>query len=214
MGHLSTLNLRGVATVGTPLVVSAWIKFLFDHHFRFLFPPPLLFVAGAMGRRARNKQGDPLPLDADPDLNSSSKASRLKSKPGLEAKPSASNLNAKLGKRKPERDDEGRATKRFKEARSTGTSKPLAKASSAKKPTPKAKGKPVKPTRKEVDLEEDEVMDDDDSVGWEDIDRVDVRTEARCVCLSGDVDNSSQFEGHPPQIIVPRQRLYRRQRRR
>jgi hypothetical protein len=158
---------------------------LFDHPFRFLFPPPLLFVAGAMGRRARNKQGDPLPLDADPDLNGSSKISRLKSKSGPKAKSSASNLNAKLGKRKPERDDEGRATKRFKEARSTGTSKPLVKVGYAKKPAAKAKGRPVKPSGKEVDFEEDEVMDHDGSVGWEDIDRVDVRTEARCVSVGG-----------------------------
>jgi len=94
-----------------------------------------------MGRRAKNKQGDPLPLDADPDLRGSSIASKLSLKPGLEAKPSASNLNAKLGKRKPERGDDGdRATKKPKGARPTGKSEPRAKVTPAK-----AKGKPVKP---------------------------------------------------------------------
>jgi len=91
-----------------------------------------------MGRRAKNKQGDPLPLDADPDLRGSSIASKLISKPGLKAKPSASNLNAELGKRKPERDDDGdRATKKPKGARPTGKPKPRVKATPAKKLTVK-----------------------------------------------------------------------------
>ena len=130
-----------------------------------------------MGRRAKNKQGDPLPLEADPDLNGSWKSSKLKSKPGLKAKPSASNLNARLGKRKLERDDDsGPVAKKPKEARSAGKSKPQAKATPAR-----AKGKPVKT---KVNLMEDEVPDDD-SVGWDDAEDVDIQAEARCVPAGG-----------------------------
>ena len=142
-----------------------------------------------MGRRAKNKQGDPLPLDADPDLRGSSIASKLISKPGVKSKPSASNLNAKLGKRKPERYDDGdRATKKPKGARPTGKSKPQAGATPAKKPAAKAKGKPMKSNGRKADLEEDEVLDNDGSMGWEDVDDADVRAEARCVCLLDGAD--------------------------
>jgi hypothetical protein len=138
-----------------------------------------------MGRRARNKQGDPLPLDADPDLNGSSKSSKLKSKPRPKDKSSAPNLNAKLGKRKPEHDDDGgRATKKPKGVWSTGKSGPQAKAVPAKKPAAKAKGKSVKPDGKKFDLEEDEVTDDDRSVGRKDAGGVDMQAAAKCVCLS------------------------------
>jgi hypothetical protein len=146
-----------------------------------------------MGRRAKNKQGDPLPLDADPDLNGSSKTLKLKSKPGLKDKFSAPNLNAKLGKRKAERDDCGeRATKKPKGAPSPGKSKHHAKAAPAKKPAVKATGKPIKSKGKnvDVDLEGDEIMDDDNSVGWEDVEDGDRQAAARCVCPSEDVDAS------------------------
>jgi len=165
-----------------------------------------------MGRRAKNKQGDPLPLDADPDLRGSSIASKLISKPGLKGKPSASNLNAKLGKRKPERDDDGdRATKKPKGPRPAGKSKPQAKAVSAKKPAAEAKGKPVKSNGKKADHEEAEVLDDDDSVGWENVEDANVRAEARCVCLSERVDDFAQFTGYPPTghystIVTPQTR--------
>ena len=166
--------------------------------FAFLFPHPLLFVAGPMGRRAKNKQGDPLPLESDPDLNGSLIASKLISKSGLKGKPSASNLNAKLGKRKPERDDDGdRATKKPKGVRLAGKSKLQAKAAPAKMPPSKGKGKPVKPNANRVDLEEDEVLDDDGSVGWEDVDDVDVQAEARCACLSAGGEAFAQLTGHP-----------------
>ena len=144
-----------------------------------------------MGRRAKNKQGDPLPLDADPDLNGSSKALKLKSKPGSKGKFSAPSLNAKLGKRKSEHDDDGgRATKKPKGALSVGKSKLQAKAAPAKKPAAKATGKPMRSNAKKVDLEEDGVMDDDDSVGLEDVEDVDTQAAARCVCPSEDVDAS------------------------
>lgn len=149
-----------------------------------------------MGRRAKNKQGDPLPLHADPDLNGSS---RLMSKPGLRTKPSASNLNAKLGKRKSERDDDGeRANKKPRGSRSIGKSKTQTKAAPAKQPASKVKGKHTKANGKKVDLKGDEVLDDDGSVGWEDVDDVDMRAEARCVCLFGGVDILAQFTGFLP----------------
>ena len=159
----------------------AGIKFLFDRS-RFSFPFPLTFIAGAMGRRAKNKQGDPLPLDADPDLNGSLKTSKPKSKPGLKAKGSAAHLHAKPGKRKLEWDgNDGRATKKPKEAQSAGKSKPQAKGMPAKKPAAKGKGKFVRLNGEMVNRVEDEVLDDDDSVGWEDVEDVGMRAEARCV---------------------------------
>ena len=159
----------------------AGIKFLFDRS-RFSFPFPLTFIAGAMGRRAKNKQGDPLPLDADPDLNGSLKTSKPKSKPGLKAKGSAAHLHAKPGKRKLEWDgDDGRATKKPKEAQSAGKSKPQAKGMPAKKTAAKGKGKFVRLNGEKVNRVEDEVLDDDDSVGWEDVEDADMQAEARCV---------------------------------
>jgi len=159
---------------------------LFDHLSAFHFRLLSLFVASAMGRRAKNKQGDPLPLHADPDLNGSSTAPKLKSKFGPKEKFSAQNLNANLGKRKLERDDDGeRATKKPKGARPDGKPILRAKATSAKKPAAKAKSKPVKPNRKNVDFRESEVMDDDNGV-----EDVDMQAAARCVCLSEDVDAS------------------------
>ena len=144
-----------------------------------------------MGRRARNKQGDPLPLHADPDLNGSSTASKLKLKPGFKEKFSAPNLNARLGKRKSERNDDGeRAAKKLKGARSDVKPIPRAKAASAKKPAAKVKGKPVNPNGKKVDLDKDGVMDDNGSVGWEDVEGADMQAAARCVCLSEDVGAS------------------------
>lgn len=143
-----------------------------------------------MGRRAKNKQGDPLPLEADPDLNGSSKALKSKSKPGLKGKFSAPNLNAKLGKRKSEHDDDGgRATKKPKGALSAGKSKTQAKAAPAKKPAAKATGKPMRSNAKKVDLEEDGVMNDG-SVGWENAEDIDMQAAARCVCSSEEVDAS------------------------
>ena len=148
--------------------------------FRSSFPSPTLSVASAMGRRAKNKQGDPLPLHADPDLNGSSKASKPKSKTGLKDKSSAQDLNAKLGKRKAERDDDGeRATKKPK-----GAPKPQTKALT-KKPAAKAAGKPRKSKGKKVDHEADRIMNDDDSVEWEDVEDADMRAATRCVCPSG-----------------------------
>ncbi|KAF9649877.1 NOL1/NOP2/sun family putative RNA met [Thelephora ganbajun] len=148
-----------------------------------------------MGRRAKNKQGDPLPLHADPDLSGSSKLSKLKPKPGLKGKSSAKNLNAKPGKRKPERDEEEeRATKRSKGDRSAGTFRSQARAASTKKPAATTKGKPVKPNGK-LDLEEDEIMDDDGPVGWEDVEGVDMQAEARCDNESEDAEEFTGFTG-------------------
>ena len=139
-----------------------------------------------MGRRAKNKQGDPLPLHEDPDLNGSFKASTLKSKSGFNGNPPASNPKAKLGKRKPERDDDGeRVTKKPKGVLSTGKSQPQAKSALAKRPSSMAKGKSKGKT---VSFEE--VEDDDGSVGWEDVEGVDVQAEARCVRLSENIDAS------------------------
>lgn len=130
-----------------------------------------------MGRRAKNKQGDPLPLHADPDLNGSLKALKLKSKSGVKDKPSVPNLNAKLGKRKAEREDDGeRATKKPKGVRKP---KPHVKAPSATKPTAKVAGKSIRSNGKKVDPEEDSVLDDDGSIDWEGSNDVDVRIAAR-----------------------------------
>lgn len=130
-----------------------------------------------MGRRAKNKQGDPLPLHADPDLNGSLKALKLKSKTGAKDRSSVPNLNAKLGKRKAERDDDGeRAAKKPKGARKP---KPHVNAPSAKKHTAKLARKPIRSDGEKVDPEEDSVMDDGSSVGWEDADDVDVRAAAK-----------------------------------
>ena len=176
-------GLRDGATVGTPPApafqcrAGDWIKFLLDHPFSLSFPSPVLIAASVMGRRAKNKQGDPLPLHADPDLNGSWKASTLKSKPRLNGKSSAPNPKAKLGKRKPERDDYAeRVTKKPKGVRPAGKSEPQAKAVPAKRPESKVQGK-LK--GRQVDYEEDE--DEDGSMGWEDEEDVDVRAEARCV---------------------------------
>ena len=188
--------------MGTPqrCQLGAGIKFSFDHSVRFLlFSAPSPLCASAMGRRAKNKQGAPLPLDVDPDLRGSSIASKLISEPGLKAKPSASNLNAKLGKRKPERDDDGdRATKKPKGVRPAGKSKPRSKAVPAENHAAKVKAKPVKPNGKKAYLEEDEVLDDNVSVGWDDVDDVDVQAKARCAYLSESVDVFAQFTVHSP----------------
>ena len=151
---------------------------MFDRPFRTSFPSTFRFVAGVMGRRAKNKQGDPLPLHADPDLNGSSTTPKLKPKPGLKGRPSAPNLNPKLGKRKPERDDDGeRVTKKPKGVRPSGKTRPPAKAASSKS-NGKSKGK-------EAVFEGDEATDDGGSVGWGGAEDIDMRTEARCVCPLG-----------------------------
>ena len=76
--------------MGTPLGSSdsddstGSIKFLLDQPFisvhRSPSPSSSFFLTGFMGRRAKNKQGDPLPLDLDPDLNDSEPL-KLKAKP-------------------------------------------------------------------------------------------------------------------------------------
>ncbi|KAF9790920.1 NOL1/NOP2/sun family RNA met [Thelephora terrestris] len=134
-----------------------------------------------MGRRAKNKQGDPLPLHADPDLNGSWKSSTAKSKPGHK-KSSVPNLKAKLGKRKPERDDYGeRVTKKPKGVLPAGKSEPQAKAMPTKRPDAKGQGKSK---GREVDPGEDE--DEVVSMGWEDEEDVDVRAEARSLFRDSD----------------------------
>lgn len=151
-------------------------------------PPPILFVASAMGRRAKNKQGDPLPLDLDPDLN----GSKLRSKPGPKGRFSAPNLKTKLGKRKPERGEEGeRVAKRSKGVRPAGKSQPQVEVAPTKRPTAKGKGKP---SGEKVGLGMDGATDDDSFVGWEGVKDVDTRAEARCVCLSENVDALSVYE--------------------
>ena len=130
-------------------------------------------------------------MDADPDLNGSSRASKLKIKPGLKDKSSAPNLNAKLGKRKAERDnDDGRAAKKLKGVSSARKSKPQVKTASVKKPVAKAVGKPIKSNGKKADPEEEDVTNDDSSVGWEDVEGADMQAATRCVCPSEDVDAS------------------------
>ena len=163
-----------------------------------------------MGRRAKNKQGDPLPLHADPDLNfGSSKTLKLKSKPGFKDRSSAPNVIAKLGKRKPEHDeDEERVMKKPRVPRSAGKSKPQATAASAKKFTAKAAGKPTGSNGKEVDLEEDKVTDDDDSVGWEDVEDVDMQAATRYAPVRG-CRCSTRFTDDL-QVIISRKRRHRR----
>jgi hypothetical protein len=147
------------------------------------FHPPLLFI---MGRRARNKQGDPLPLDADPDLNGSLNRSKPKTKPGLKGRPPAPNLKPKLGKRKPEYDCEvERVVKKPKGVRPAGKSKLQAEAATTKKPPVKGRSNV---NAKKADSEEDGVTDDDGSVRWEDVEGADMRAEARCVRLGGKAD--------------------------
>lgn len=139
-----------------------------------------------MGRRAKNKQGDPLPLEADPDLNGSFKALKSKTKPGLKGRSSAPNLKTKLGKRKPERNGEDeRVTKKPKGIRPAGKSKPQTKAA----PTKRLGGK-GRSNGKKVN---DGATDDDDSVGWEDVENVAVQAEARCVCLTENIDAQLQL---------------------
>lgn len=134
-----------------------------------------------MGRRAKNKQGDPLPLDMDPDLNGSSKVSKLKTKPRIKGRSSAPNLKAKLGKRKLGLVDEvEHVTKRPKGVQPAGKSKPLAEATPTNRPTAKGKGKH---NRERVDSEEDVATDGDGSVRWEGVEGVDMRAEARYVAL-------------------------------
>jgi hypothetical protein len=175
-----------------------WIKFLLDQPFILSFLLPLLLAVGVMGRRAKNKQGDPLPLHADPDLNGSWKSSTAKSKPGHK-KSSAPNLKAKLGKRKPERDDYGeRVTKKPKGVLPAGKSEPQAKAMPIKRPDAKGQGKSK---GREVDPEENE--DEVISMGWEDEEDVDVRAEARCVRLPDNADGLPNRRV-TQQVIVPR----------
>jgi len=167
-------------------------------HFRLLLYSSS-FITGVMGRRAKNKQGDPLPLHADPDLNGSSKALKLKSKPGFKDKSSAPKSNTKLGKRKPEHDDDGeRVMKKPGGPRSAGK-----KAAPVKKPTTKAAGKPLRSNGKEVELEEENVMDDDNFVGWEDVENDDMQAAARCVRASEDVDASPNLR------VIRRRSLFR-----
>lgn len=130
-----------------------------------------------MGRRAKNKQGDPLPLHADPDLNGSLKALKLMSKTGVKGKSSVPNLNAKLGKRKAEGDDDGdRAAKKPKGVRKP---KSHAKAPPAKKPTAKVARKSMRSNGEKIDPEEDSLPDDDASIGWEDGEDADMQVSAR-----------------------------------
>jgi hypothetical protein len=138
-----------------------------------------------MGRRAKNKQGDPLPLHADPDLNGSSKAWQPKAKPRPKGASSTPNLRAKLGKRKPERDDDGeRATKKPKGVPPAGKPKSQTKAAPTKRPIAKGKGKP-NGTR--GNPRGAGVTGDDGSVTGEDVEDVDMQAEARSVCLSEDL---------------------------
>ena len=139
-----------------------------------------------MGRRAKNKQGDPLPLDADPDLKGFLNTSNLKTRPGFKGRPSPPNLKSKLGKRKPERDNEEEpVAKKPKGAQFPGKSKPQARAALTK--TPAASGK-AKSNGKKVHFEEDGATDEEASVRWEDVEAVNLRAEARCVSLAENVD--------------------------
>lgn len=137
-----------------------------------------------MGRRAKNKQGDPLPLDADPDINGSLKISKLRTKAGLKGKSSIPNLKAKLGKRKSERDDkEERVAKKPKMVWPGGKSKPHPESALTKRPTAKTKS-----NGKNIDVEEEETTDNSDSVRWEDVDGVDMETKSGCVCFTENVN--------------------------
>lgn len=122
-------------------------------------------AAHQMGRRAKNKQGDPAPLA---DAN------------GFAGKPSAK----KLGKRKAEAEDDvsKRPAKKVKEVEGKKADKKvLGKKVEAKKPKgPAAKSAPAKKARESSeDLEEG-----GSSEGWEDVeDAGDVKAQAKCVCF-------------------------------
>jgi ribosomal RNA methyltransferase Nop2 len=98
-----------------------------------------------MGRRWKNRQGDPEPL-ADPQ------------QPGPK----------KLGKRKPDHEDDGRPAKKVKEA----AGKPGKKSPAASKAKGKGKAQPKK----------SKVVEDDGDLGWEDMeDDIDLRAASKYV---------------------------------
>ena len=125
-----------------------------------------------MGRRAKNKQGDPEPFA---DAN------------GAAARPSAK----KLGKRKAEREDavSKRPVKKMKEE--VQSKEGMEKKGSTKKEVQMQKSKTAArvkapPKKRKQEESEDEEEDDDleegaSSAGWEDVeDEYDVQAEAKC----------------------------------
>lgn len=124
-----------------------------------------------MGRRAKNKQGDPEPLT---DVN------------GQAGRPSAK----KLGKRKAEVEDGGResASKRPTKKLKESVSEKSEKGGQARKEiNKKTKVAAIKKKQKESESEsdsgeEDEVMEGGSSEGWEDVENdFDVKAEAKYV---------------------------------
>lgn len=117
-----------------------------------------------MGRRSKNKQGPPQPLDSD-------------------------SLSAgRTGKRKA--DDEGvsgvRPNKKLKDVSNKVKSKSLSKS----KPTvPNGKGRPQeekdeKKSKKKVQIQENEDGGAESTDGWEDVDdEIDLKAQARCICI-------------------------------
>ncbi|EKM55378.1 uncharacterized protein PHACADRAFT_255965 [Phanerochaete carnosa HHB-10118-sp] len=129
-----------------------------------------------MGRRAKNKQGNPEPFA---EAN------------GQAGRPSAK----KLGKRKANADDAGgaaskRPTKKLKEQEAKlETQKGHAKKGNEKKgrTVPKAPVKKKQEESEDEDEDEDEVMESGSSEGWENVDDgYDVKTEARSLFRDSD----------------------------
>ncbi|KAI0093598.1 NOL1/NOP2/sun family-domain-containing protein [Irpex rosettiformis] len=143
-----------------------------------------------MGRRAKNKQGDPTPL-ADREVN------------GLSAK--------KLGKRKAEFDDEGvkgglgkRPVKKVKEAVKSKTVKVVEgkgkKVDGKKGVKRKKEGEVTKKSKKAVVVDEDEseggdeeMEDEGSSEGWEDVDEDELQTQRKSLFDNSDDDEA--FDG-------------------
>ncbi|KAF9453230.1 NOL1/NOP2/sun family putative RNA met [Macrolepiota fuliginosa MF-IS2] len=120
-----------------------------------------------MGRRAKNKQGAPQPLEAKlPET-------------------------AKHGKRKA--DDEGVSTSRPNKKLKDVSNKSKGQSPSKSKPTvPNGKGRPQKSKDKKVRIQEDEGESTD---GWEDVDdEVDLKTQARSLFHESD-DEYPTFQG-------------------
>lgn len=145
-----------------------------------------------MGRRAKNKQGDPTPLV---DANAQG------------ARPSAK----KLGKRKADAEDDAREVvskrpaKKMKEDVKKGEKKGTAKKQAPKKGAAPKASKKVEESEDE-ELDEDEVMESGSSEGWEDVEDADIEAEAKCVYRLYRPLQVADSNPQRMQVIIPRQR--------
>lgn len=142
-----------------------------------------------MGRRAKNKQGDPKPLASD-------------------ERPASQ----KLGKRKAAPEAEGNASKRpAKKARDSESVKPAKKVKILEPKESKVKTKKAtsqKPEKRKLSVQEDfAVADSEESEGWEDVeDEDELRAQAKSlfhesdeeVGFSGDLDDLDMDEDDDP----------------